>query len=52
MPVNRQNLDRFMKRRSEACEMASLMPREVVQQADKFSIVCCEKCNVSVRSVM
>ena len=27
------------ERRREACEAASLMPREVVQQAEKFSIV-------------
>ena len=27
------------ERRREACEAASLMPREVLQQAEKFSIV-------------
>ena len=27
------------ERRREACEVASLMPCEVVQQAEKFSIV-------------
>lgn len=27
------------ERRREACEAASLMPREVVRQAEKFSIV-------------
>ena len=40
------------ERRLEACEAATLMPREVGQLTEKFSIVCCEKCNVSLRSEM